>query len=386
MTRNVHYRRTARNFSEEESNLENLALGQRIRAHRLALGMSLRELSSYLPVSAQALNQYEHGNTQPRLEILENLADVFGTTTDHLLRDLNKGWLGSVQIQHTRKCTGKSLKKVKSVLIMMAENRLSLEHRLGGVFPAPSLPLMEDIRLIRNPEDAEVLAQTVRRSWGLGIGPLPQLVSSFEARGIRVFEAKSGENFQQLEACSAFIFFSGGTLSITGMPVVMLNGILSGEDKRFLLCSELAYMILPSVQNKILQVKKREKIANWFAGALLLPTAALRHQLGRKRKTLSWYELREVNQLFGISFECIVRRCLEAGIVSRETYRELIDQCQKRRLKENLDCQDRMSHSVTESSTWLMRSAIRAITQGIITPKEAAVLLDVKQEEINAAL
>ena len=82
--------------------MDSLALGRRIRAHRVAAGLSLRELSSYVPVSPQALNQYEHGQTRPRNEVLKILAITLGTRAEHLLRDLNEEWLGSVRVRQLR--------------------------------------------------------------------------------------------------------------------------------------------------------------------------------------------------------------------------------------------------------------------------------------------
>ena len=210
----------------------------------------------------------------------------------------------------------------------MTERSLVLEQKLGGGFPSPSLPMMDDISLIRDAEDAEWLAQDVRRRWGLGTGPLPKLVSLFEARGIRIFELLHDADSLEFGACAASVSFSG--TSWLEIPVILVNGTLSGERKRFALCHELAHMVLASPLQYVLSVGAREKLANWFAGALLLPAAALRDQLGRKRRSLSWYELREVKRQFGISYFTIAFRCREAGIISRDAFRDLLEQYRQR--------------------------------------------------------
>ena len=361
--------------------MDKVALGRRIRAHRIAAGLSLRKLSVLVPVSAQALSQYEHGRTQPRSEVLEVLADVLGTRVEALLRAPDGECLRSIRMRQPRHGRQKTLKKVQESLVAMTERSLLLEQKLGGGFPSPSLPVMTDITLIRDPEDAEWLARDVRRRWGLGTGPLPKLVSLFEARGVRVFELLHDEDDREFRACSAFVSFSGA--SWLEIPVILINGTLSGERKRFAICHELSHMILASPLQYVLSAKVREKLANWFAGALLLPAAALRDQLGRKRRSLSWYELREVNRQFGISYYRIALRCREAGIISRDAFRDLLEKYRQRGWAERPGCEDSALSPTEESSTRLRRLAIRAVTEEIITPQEAAVLLDLQQEEFD---
>ena len=361
--------------------MDNVALGRRIRAHRIAAGLSLRKLSLRVPVSAQALSQYEHGRTQPRSEVLEVLADILGTRVEELLRASDGEWLRTVRMRHPRNGRRKTLRKVQESLVAMIERSLLLEQKLGGGFPSPSLPVMEDIRLIRDPEDAEDLARDVRRRWGLGTGPLPKLVSLFEVRGVRVFELLHDEDSREFISCSASVSFSGA--SWLEIPVILVNGALSGERKRFALCHELSHMILARPLLYVLSTDVRERLANWFAGALLLPAAALRDQLGRKRRSLSWYELREVKRQFGISYFRIAFRCREARIISRDAFRGLLEQYRQRGWSETQGCEDSALPSTEESSTRLRRLAIRAVTEEIMTLQEAAALLDVQQKEFD---
>ena len=109
-----------------------------------------------------------------------------------------------------------------------------------------------------------------------------------------------------------------------------------------------------------------------------MPVTALRDQLGRKRRSLSWYELGEIQSQFGVGCYWIARRCREAEIISRDTYRELLDQYRRGEWSE--------TPGDEESSTRLRRLAVRAITEGVATPQEAAALLGVEQEEFDALL
>ena len=356
--------------------MNNLTLGRRIRAHRVAAGLSLRELSSRVPVSAQALSQYEKGRTRPRSEILGDIAVALGTRVEQLLRAPEDEWLGSAQIRDLSVGRRKTLDRAQGSLLAMTERSLVLEQRLGGGFPSPTLPVMEEIRPIRDAEDAEELAQDVRRRWGLGTGPLPKLVSLLEARGVRVFELLQHEDVAEFRACAASVWFPGA--SGPEFPVILVNGGLSDVQKRFALCHELAHMILPNIWRHVLPVEAREECANWFAGALLLPAPALRDQLGRRRRSLSWYELGEIQRQFGVGYYWIARRCRETRIISRDGYRELLEQYRRGDWTEGPGRE--------ESSTRLRRLAVRAITEGVATPEEAAALLGVQEKEFETLL
>ena len=361
--------------------MDSLALGHRLRVHRIAAGLSLRELSVRLTVSAQALSQYETGQTRPRIEVLQALARSLGTSVEQLDRAPESIRLGSVRIWHPTQRNQKTLGRARGTLLALAERSLALEQMLGGAFPPPSLPLMTEVRLIRDPEDAEGLAQDVRRRWGLGTGPLPKLVSLFEARGVRVFDLLYGEDSHGFNACSAFVSSSSG--SWTDFPVVLLNGTLWGEQKRFALCHELAHIILPSPVYFVLTESVRDRLADWFAGALLLPASSLREQLGRKRRTLSWYELGEIKRQFGISFQAITKRCLETEIIGREPYRDLMMEYRRLGWRDAPYREDLAMPPRTESSTRLKRLALRAVAERMMDAREAATLLDVQREDIN---
>ncbi len=357
--------------------MDNLALGQRIQAHRVAAGLSLRELSTRVPVSAQALSQYEHGRTRPRSEILEVIADVLGTRVEQLLRPPDEEWLGAAQIRQISIGKRKTLRKAQGSLLAMTERSLALEQRLGGGFPSPSLPVMEEIRPIRDPADAEDLAQEVRRRWGLGTGPLPKLVSLMEARGVRVFELLQDEDVAEFQACAASVWFPGA--SWPEMPVILVNGALSGEQKRFALCHELAHMIFPQPLSACITDRgpggKRETGSRVRCSCQPQPYGISSVENGGHCLGTSWGRFK------GNSGSAVIGLRVAAGkrgIIARDTHRELLDQYGRDEWEE--------SPGEEETSTRLRRLAVRAITEGVATPEEAAALLGIQQEEFDTLL
>ena len=359
-------------------------LGQRLRAHRVAAGWSLRDLSARLtpPVSAQALSQYETGQTCPRTEVLEGLADALNTHPEHLEREPDLVTLGAIQFRHPTGLSPAMLRQARGWLTTQTERSLALEQRLGGLLVSPSLPRIDEITHVRKPEDAEELAQDVRRRWGLGTGPLPQLVSLFESRGVRVFEAPPGEKWTEFNGCSAFVSYS--VASDSNFPAVLLNGRHWAERKRFTLCHELAHLILPSSMHTVLPNDIQERLANWFAGAILLPTAKLREMLGRRRRRISWYELAEVKKVYGVSYQAITYRCRQAGIITRENLRGLFDEYKRLGWRDPPYREHLAIDPEYESSTRLQRLVLRGVTEGITSESEAEALLNTSSEELTS--
>ena len=66
-----------------------------------------------------------------------------------------------------------------------------------------------------------------------------------------------------------------------------------------------------------------EKVAFRFAASLLMPADVLRLRLGRTRARVDLRELLLLKEEYGISIQALIRRCLDAGIISQWTYRQL---------------------------------------------------------------
>lgn len=60
-------------------------LGNRIKRLRLQAELTQSELAQMLNVSSALISAYELGVRKPSLELLADLANIFGVTTDYLL-------------------------------------------------------------------------------------------------------------------------------------------------------------------------------------------------------------------------------------------------------------------------------------------------------------
>ncbi len=65
--------------------MSNHTMGERIKFHRIRLGMTQEQLARRLGVSPQAVSKWEHDQSCPDISILPDLASVLGTSIDELL-------------------------------------------------------------------------------------------------------------------------------------------------------------------------------------------------------------------------------------------------------------------------------------------------------------
>ena len=63
------------------------AIHDRISMHRKAMGLTQEQLGAKLGISGQAVSKWEKGESMPDILLLPKLCDIFGITTDDLLRD-----------------------------------------------------------------------------------------------------------------------------------------------------------------------------------------------------------------------------------------------------------------------------------------------------------
>lgn len=58
-----------------------------IREYRNKLGLKQSELCKLIDVAPSTISMWETGESQPRVETLKKLAEIFGCTVDDLLKD-----------------------------------------------------------------------------------------------------------------------------------------------------------------------------------------------------------------------------------------------------------------------------------------------------------
>jgi Zn-dependent peptidase ImmA (M78 family) len=131
------------------------------------------------------------------------------------------------------------------------------------------------------------------------------------------------------------------------------------------LAHELAHLVLDADSTV-----DEEDFARRFAGALLLPAETVFAELGSRRSTLAFSELRALKMRYGVSMQGWIRRAKDLHIISESAYTGL--QIQINRFKLRAD--EGEPYVALEICDRDMRLAARAIAEGLLDATEAARL------------
>lgn len=164
--------------------------------------------------------------------------------------------------------------------------------------PSPDVPRLD----YDSPEDA---ALTLRTLWGLGTGPLPNLVQLAESHGIAVLGLPpiAGE----VDAFSTWV---------GRQPYIFLARRRTPEGVRFDVAHEIGHLAMHSSRQS--NEPQDEDEANRFASEFLMPSETVRQYLPRNAAVP---DLLRVKKYFGTSAQAMARKAKTTGLQSEWTAR-----------------------------------------------------------------
>lgn len=114
----------------------------------------------------------------------------------------------------------------------------------------------------KNTSYPEACAEVLRKFWGLGEQPIPNLIALLESKGIRIFSLS--DDAQEVDACCTWS---------AGRPFIFLNMAKTAERCRFDAAHELGHLVMH--QHGVVEGKQIEQEANAFASAFLMPRRSI---------------------------------------------------------------------------------------------------------------
>lgn len=156
--------------------------------------------------------------------------------------------------------------------------------------------------------EPETAATVVRAAWGLGSGPIKNMIHLLEYHGVRVFSL--AEETKQVNA------FSCWREGVT--PFVFLNTQKSSEASRFDAAHELGHLVLHRHGGN--KGKEVENEANAFASAFLMPSDSV--------MAYSWHcrtvpEIIKGKKFWNVSAMALSYRLHRVGILTEWLYRSV---------------------------------------------------------------
>ena len=276
--------------------------GDRLRLARVALGLTLDQLSARVSATRQYLNQLEQGIKAPTDEMRDALADALGVAR-HFFALPATGGIRPEQC-HFRKQRTTPVSVVSQVLARGTlldgfVSRLDQELDLPPV-SFPDIP-------VTNMHDVEDAADGAREHWRLGSGPISSMMRVVENAGAVVS------------------FFSGVSERVDALSIDCARPmIIRSEAKpaacrlRFDLGHEAGHLIM----HRGLQTgdKETEDQANRFASAFLLPRSSFVHEFPRGR-FLDWIAIYDLKLRWKVSAAAILRRAYDLRMMPADQYR-----------------------------------------------------------------
>lgn len=332
-------------------------LAFRLKQARLAARLTLDELAARLavrgrPLSKAALSKFELGKTRPTAANLLALAGELGVTPGHLLSHthLQLDWLAFRKIAAL---ADRAIAQVQAATWRHVEHQVWVEV-VVGVDSHMTLP---PPRKVDQALYAEAAATELRSAWGLGNAPIESLTEAAEDHGVFVVE---------LDGCDGE-FHGFSAMASGGKPVIITAAATLADRKRFTLGHELGHVVMDTVG---LPEKVQEGLVNRFAGALLVPRAAVQRELGTKRR---WFELGELALLkrkYGMSMQAWMRRARDVDVIDAGEYRRLCVEVSRRGWCKT----EPAGFDGPESPQRATILLLRALAEGLVTPTKAEEL------------
>lgn len=279
---------------------------ERLVEAREARGLSVSGLAELVALSRQSVHDYERGRHTPQPEVLDRLAVVLHVPSSFLFRKYDQR---PAQAIHFR-----SLKSTTKTARTSSANKLTWLQRVTTYLldflelPSNNIPaLYEGAPLGLSDAEVERAAQATRRHWGMGDGPIPDVVLEMENAGAVVMRLPLLD--RKIDAFSCWS-------PVDGRAFVVLNADKGAAVRsRFDAAHELAHLVLhrhitPSDQGQKEVYDRMEEQAHMFAGAFLLPAETF----GREFLVPSIDGFLNLKRKWGVSVGAMIKRTSRLGL------------------------------------------------------------------------
>lgn len=269
--------------------------------------MTKAELAQRIDKSPASVSLFEGGGRgacKPDPGTLASISLALGVSIGFFAREFRGGTIG-IEACHFRSLRSAS-QRDRRQLIAQGSLVCDLVGFLEEHVELPAEDVTRLARAVHSNEEIEELARDVRGAWGLGLGPVPNLVDLLESHGVLVVSIPT--------TCRSVDAFSTWH---DGRPLVFL-GMEKGSTSRtrFDAAHELGHLVMHvdvCPGNSSL-----ERQADRFASAFLLPRDTFAPECPRR---LDWNHFYELKRRWRVSVQGIVRRAYDIGHLSEASYR-----------------------------------------------------------------
>lgn len=271
--------------------------------YRKGLGLSQEQLAEQAGVTRQSINNYENAKTLPDSKILSALARTLSVTLDDLLRSQGEGL---PNFRFRADTTFDKNVQFATQVLRILQTYNALERTVGLPPYTPESTPCHQIE--GNQKRIQEIASQFRHRLGLGDAPIANLFQAVEEIGLKVLRQSIPiKGFFGLSACS----------DAEGAFVLINTHDITIERELFTLAHEIGHLIFHRVeyQDTLMEEgtkeeeKAREKVADYFAGHLLVPQAEFERMYALTK------DIVKLKRHFRVSYLVILHRLAEMGVI-----------------------------------------------------------------------
>lgn len=307
--------------------------GQRLREALQFRGKRMSELAKETSISRQSLSLYANEGNIPPFENVQKIAKNLGFPVEYFLSEDKCTTITTntyFRSQAAAKKVAQNAQKTK------LEYAVKLHEVLLNYVDFPTLHLtlpmgmFADSNALSTYDMSEVqdkienLARSLRKSWGLGNGPIDDLQYRMEANGIIVTGFRNVED--SIDAFSQKVHVKdGGSAYIVALAL----GNKPQERLRFDMAHELGHILMHNWDDSNDGLARDEfnaieRQANMFASAFLLPRETFGEMVTPYATHLDFY--RALKKKWGVSMQAMMYRARQLDIISVNQFQYLMRQ------------------------------------------------------------
>ncbi len=356
--------------------------GKRLKNARLFRGLTLTQLAENTGISKQSLSLYENEKNTPEHERVRALATSLNFPYDFFFQ--KDAWETVTDVTYFRSLASATKMDRTAQSIKLEYVAKIYEVLLNYIdFPALNLPEVsfdgsddefDDKGIEDTQEQIESIAQRVRELWCVGDVPIKNLQFLLEKNGIIVTGFDTKED--KIDAFSQRTIVGNGDIYFIAVAL----GQRPEGRIRFDMAHELGHILLhPWSENLELitkeEFKAREKQANMFASALLLPKSSFGKDVQAYPTDLKYY--RFLKKKWKVSIQAMAYRTNQLGIITDNQFQYMMRQISKNgwRTKEPGDVPYSLNENIFQGAIDLL------IEEKILNP--ASIMRTLKQYGIT---
>ncbi len=316
-------------------------------------------MAKELSVTSRSIQNYETGTSAPDSELVAKMAKLLNFPQQFFFIEEKMPTIA----EHA--ASFRSLSKMTDAMRNCALSAGAIAFKINEWIeerfnlPEADLPDLSDL----SPEDA---AATLRRMWGLGNAPIPNMIHLLESKGIRVFSL--AEEAREVDAFCTWY---------DRKPFVFLNTMKSAERSRFDAAHELGHLVrdVYSMQHGEVHGAEMERQADAFASAFLMPKESV---ISNRPPVFTIKYLMKLKHYWGVSLAALAYRYNALGQVTEWNYRNLCIEMAKNGYRTN------EPEPMERESSQLLTKVLDFLQSQKLGRAEIAKNLCISVDEINA--